>query len=265
MTRKEMLAEERRQDILRMMEDEHVTKTSELAKHYSVSSATIRNDLRTLADHGHLQRVHGGAITQRWLSREASYREKAQLHAREKQAIGRLAASMIEEGTAVFIGNGTTTMEIIRNLPSDRHLRIFTNALNHAEELASRSNVEAFVVGGFLRGVSLAMVGHIAKRALEGVYFDLAFLGVNGASVEYGLTIPSLEESAIATEISRRSQRTVIVADHSKFGVLTHGKIADLSDISMLITDKLPDSGTREALARWGVEVCLTNGRGGEH
>lgn len=257
MNRKEMLAEERRQDILRIMKEEHVTKTAELANHYRVSTATIRNDLSTLATQGHLQRIHGGAITQRWLSKEPSYGEKAQLHAQEKRAIGSAAASMIKEGMAVFIGNGTTTMEIIRHLPSDRHVRIFTNSLNHAAELASRSNVEAFVVGGLLRGVSLAMVGQLAKRALEGVYFDLAFLGVNGASLEYGLTIPSLEESEIATEITRRSQRTVVVADHSKFGVLTHGKIGDLKDIDVLITDKLPNSDIRQALTRVGVDVRL--------
>ena len=248
-----------------MMKDEHVTKTADLAKNYGVSSATIRNDLSQLAKQGHLQRIHGGAITQQWLSREPSYGEKAHLHAPEKQAIGLEAASMIEDGMAVFIGNGTTTMEIIRNLPSDRHVRIFTNALSHAAELASKSNVEAFVVGGFLRGVSLAMVGHLAKRVLDGTYFDLAFLGVNGVSIEYGLTIPSLEESEIAADIVHRSQHTVIVADHSKFGVLTHGKIVDLSSVSMLITDKLPDSDTRNALTRIGVEVRLTNGRGGEY
>lgn len=252
-----MLAEERRQDILKMMKDEHVTKTTDLAKYYDVSTATIRSDLSELAKKGHLQRIHGGAITQQWLSREPSYGEKAHLHAPEKQKIGLAAASMIEEGMAVFIGNGTTTMEIIRNLPSDRHVRIFTNALSHAAELASKSNVEAFVVGGFLRGVSLAMVGHLAKRVLEGTYFDLAFLGVSGVSMEYGLTIPSLEESEIAADIVHRSQHTVIVADHSKFDVLAHGQIADLSDISMLITDKLPDSNTREALTRFDVEVRL--------
>jgi DeoR/GlpR family transcriptional regulator of sugar metabolism len=81
------------------------------------------------------------------------------------------------------------------------------------------------------------MVGRLAYQALQGIYFDLAFLGVNGISIEHGLTIPSLEEAATAAEVIRHSQRTVVVADHSKFGIVSHGKIANIADIDVIITD----------------------------
>ena len=262
MKRNRMLAEQRRKQLLQRVKEDGIAKTADLAKDYRVSPMTIRNDLSALASQGHLERIHGGAIAQRWLSKEPSYLEKARLHPEEKRAIGREAASMIEEGMAVFLGNGTTTMEIIRHLPSDRHIHIFTNSLNHAAELSKRSNVDVFVVGGFLRDVSFAMVGQLAKRVLDRVHFDLAFLGVNGLSVEYGLTIPSLEESEIAAEIVRRSQRAVIVADHTKFKVVAHGKIADLEEVDTVITDRSPDPGIRKALADLGIKIRLAQSRG---
>ena len=255
MKRNKMLAEERRQQLLQHIKENGVVTTSDLAGDYHVSQMTIRNDLRLLAMQGHLERIHGGAIAQRWLSKEPSYNEKALLHPQQKRGIGREAARIIEEGMAVFIGNGSTTMEIIRHLPRDRQFRIFTNSLNHAVEMTAYENAEVFVIGGFLRGSSLAMVGRLAHQALQGIYFDIAFLGVNGLSLEYGLTIPSLEETETASEVIRHSQRTIIVADHTKFGIVTHGKIADISDVDILITDKGPIASFCQTLATLNVEL----------
>jgi len=249
MKRNKMLPEQRRRLILETLRARGVVKTTDIAAGHHVSLMTARKDLNALADQGHLVRIHGGAITQVQLCKEPSYVEKASLNTRAKQAIGMEAAQLIEEGMAVFIGNGTTTMEIIRNLPLDRNIRIFTNSLNHATALATISNVEAIVVGGSLRGISYAMVGELGQRMLDGVYFDLTFFGVNGLSLDRGLTLPSLEEAKIASEVIRHSQRTVVVADHTKFGVVTHGKIADVSDIDVIITDEDPTPEFAQALA----------------
>ena len=255
MKRNKTLPEHRRQQILNALGDRGVVKTSDIAAKHGVSLMTARKDLDTLAAQGHLVRIHGGAIRQLHLCKEPSYVEKASLNQIEKQAIGREAASLIEEGMAIFIGNGTTTMEIIRNLPSDRNIRIFTNSLNHATALTSISNVEVIVVGGSLRGISYAMVGKLGHRMLKGVYFDLTFYGVNGLSIDRGLTLPSLEEAEMATEVIHHSQRTVIVADHTKFGVVTHGKVADLSDVDVIITDKEPRSDFVQALESLDVQL----------
>ena len=232
-----VLTGHRRRLILERLQSRNAVKTSELSEAFSVSPMTIRNDLNILAEQGELVRIHGGAIVREWLTGEPSYQDKANLNRDEKERIGQRAATLIEEGMAVFIGNGTTTMQIINHLPQDRHFRVFTNALNHALEVSQLPQAEVFVVGGYLREVSLAMIGRLAHQALQGIYFDLAFLGVNGISIEHGLTIPSLEEAATAAEVIRHSQRTVVVADHTKFGTIAHGKIADISDIDTIITD----------------------------
>jgi len=250
-----MLTERRRQVILKQLEARRALKTSELSERFSVSQMTIRNDLNTLADQGRLVRVHGGAIAREWLTAEPSYQDKAAVKRVEKEAIGRRAAALIEEGMAVFIGNGTTTMQIIKHLPADRRFRIFTNALNHALEVSQLPQAEVFVLGGYLRGISLAMIGRLAHQAIEGTFFDLAFFGANGISIEQGVTIPSLEEAETASQIIAHSQRTIVVADHTKFGIVAHGKIADMKEIDGIITDGGLDSRFLDAFSTLDVEI----------
>ncbi len=257
--KKRILTEHRRRLALEEVRKRGVVRTSELSAAFSVSPMTIRNDLKALAEQGHLVRVHGGAMAKGVLTAEPSYHEKASLKVEEKRRIGHRAAQLVEEGMAVFIGNGSTTMHVVHALAERPRgpFRAFTNALNHAMELTRVPDAEVYVLGGCLRGVSYALVGGLARGALEGVYFDLAFLGANGISPQFGVTIPSLEEAEAVAAVVRRSRRTVILADHSKFGVVTHGKYAALQDIDVLITDRELDPQVRRPADQLGVEIIL--------
>ncbi|MCD6541156.1 DeoR/GlpR transcriptional regulator, partial [Candidatus Bipolaricaulota bacterium] len=169
-----MLTEQRRRLILEELRKRGVVRTSELSRIFSVSQMTIRNDLNALAREGKLVRIHGGAMVREWVTTEPSYQEKASRNLEEKRRIAKKAAELIEPGMAVFIGNGSTTMQLVKTLPPDLGLRVFTNALNHAMELTQVPGVDVYVIGGYLRGVSYAMVGPLAKRSLGDVYFDVA-------------------------------------------------------------------------------------------
>lgn len=256
---KKVLAEHRRRLILEELRRQGTVRTADLARAFYVSPMTVRGDLEALAERGLIERVHGGAMLKEPLAQEPSYFEKAQRNLEEKRAIGRKAASLLEAGMVVFIGNGTTTMELVRALKENppARLKVFTNALTHAMELAGLPQLEVYVIGGYLRGVSYAMVGPLARRSLEGVYFDLAILGANGISPEHGVTIPSLEEAETASEIVRHARRTVIVADHTKFGIITHGKIADLSQVDAIVTDRAFGPELAAAIAELDVEVHI--------
>lgn len=256
---KKELSEERRRRILEELRRRGAVRTVELARFFSVSPMTIRNNLVVLARRGLVERVHGGAMAKEPLAAEPSYYEKATRNLEEKRRIGRKAAELIEDDMAIFIGNGTTTMEIIRALkerPVTR-LKVFTNALTHAVELAGIPKVEVYAIGGYLRGVSYALVGPLAHRALAGIYFDLAFLGANGVSLEHGVTIPSLEEAATANEVVQRSRRVVIVADYTKLGAVTHGQIADISQIHVVVTDSQAPPEFIEALREEDVGIMI--------
>ncbi|MBC7222385.1 DeoR/GlpR transcriptional regulator [Candidatus Bipolaricaulota bacterium] len=256
---KKELAEVRRRRILEELQQRGAVRTVELARSFSVSPMTIRNDLAVLARKGLVEKVHGGAVVKEPITAEPSYYEKASRNLEEKRRIGRKAVELIEKGMAVFIGNGTTTMEIVRALKEKpvSHLKVFTNALTHAVELAEIPQLEVYVIGGRLRGVSYAMVGSLAHRSLAGVYFDLVFLGANGVSLEHGVTIPSLEEAETAAEIASRARKLVIVVDHTKFGLATHAQIVPLSAVDMIITDKQVPAQFLAKLTEIGIEYYL--------
>lgn len=256
---KKELTELRRRRILEELRRRGAVRTVELARSFSVSPMTIRNDLAALARKGLIEKVHGGAVVKKPIAAEPSYYEKATRNLEEKRRIGRKAAEMIEEGMIVFIGNGTTTMEIVKALKEKPvpNLRVFTNALTHAVELAEIPGIEVYVIGGYLRGVSYAMVGPLARSALGSAYFDRAFLGANGVSPGHGVTIPSLEEADTAAEVVRRARELVVVADHSKLGVVAHAKIADLREVHVLITDSGAPADMLNALAAAGLEIIV--------
>ncbi|MBC7169680.1 DeoR/GlpR transcriptional regulator [Candidatus Bipolaricaulota bacterium] len=257
--RSRALTEERRRMILEELRQRGVVRTAELARRHGVSPMTVRTDLAALEGKGDLLRVHGGAMLRERVAREPSYYEKAARNLDEKRRIGRRAASLIEDGMAVFIGNGTTTIEIVRALAERPPvgIKVFTNALTHATELAEIPGVEVYVIGGYLRGVSFAMVGSLARQALEGVYFDLAFLGANGVSLDHGITIPSLEEAETAAEIVGHARKVVAVVDHTKFGAAAHGRIARIDELDALITDREVAPGLARDLAQRGVELVV--------
>ena len=251
------LTEQRRRLILQRLQEWGVVKTSELSEIFSVSPMTIRNDLNALNDKGALVRIHGGAIIREPITNEPSYRDKANRNRIEKERIGQYAAGMVTAEMAVFIGNGTTTMQLVRHLPRNTKIHVFTNALNHAVELSKHSGIDVYVIGGQLRSISLGMVGRIARQALQGVYFDIAFLGANGISLEHGFTIPSLEEAETAGAVVRHARRTIILADHTKFGIVAHSQITDITSVDAIVTDNGLSDRFRDEFENLDVELHI--------
>jgi DeoR family transcriptional regulator of aga operon len=84
-----------------------------------------------------------------------------------------------------MLDSGTTTTAIAQALRRFSQLTVITNAVNIAAELAG-TNVEVILTGGALRKNSFSLVGPLAEGALEEMYADILFLGVDGFDVELG-------------------------------------------------------------------------------
>jgi DeoR family fructose operon transcriptional repressor len=157
----------------------------------------------------------------------------------------------------VLLDAGTTTLRLAEQLPRDRELTIVTNSLGIAALVAQHPNLSLYLLGGRVRGRTLAAVGSWVTSALSGVFVDVAFMGTNGLSVERGLTTPDQSEAAAKRAMIGAARRSVVLADHTKIGVDHFSRFADLSDIAALITDNGLDPETAAEIEARGPEVVL--------
>jgi DeoR family transcriptional regulator, fructose operon transcriptional repressor len=251
-----MLAAERHSRIVTMLQTRQYVRNETLADALGVSLETIRRDLATLADHGQLMRVRGGASRQSApSSEEAIYAERSLLATEQKTGMARAAASLVQSGMTLMIDVGTSCLSVAKAIPADFTGRVVTCSLLAAMELADRVDVEVLVAGGRLRSGDLAVSNGQAVGFLEDVHPDLAFLGSGGLDAEAGLTDYYPDEVASRRVVLRNASRAYVLADSSKHGHVAPFKVCDLGVFAGVITDNLNDRDLTTALRRAGVEV----------
>ncbi len=248
-----MRQEERLSVILERLADRGSVAVSELAALLGVSTASVRRDLQLLEQQRLLSRTHGGAVASGLI--ELPLRYKGGRHIEEKRRIAAEAARRADGVSTVGFTGGTTTTEVARVLMTRPGLTVVTNALNIASELALRPDLKLIVTGGTARSESYELVGPLAELTLDGLNLDVAFVGVDGISVDAGLTTHHEVEAHTNLHLIRRAARTVVVADGSKVGRRALARIAGLDDIDELITDGMANPTEMAHLTDAGVIV----------
>lgn len=252
-----MLNEERRRQILDILNREGRVLVVDLAKQFLTSQVTIRKDLDVLQAQGRIHRSHGGALPARESALEdPTLREKEKLHRKEKLQIAAEAARMVHEGQVVILDSGTTTTAIARALRDFQNLTIITNAVNIAAEL-SGSSLEVILTGGTLRKNSFSLVGPVADDTLRRLNADILFLGVDGFDVNHGLTTPNQLEAKVNRAMMDVARVVVVVCDSSKFGRRALCSIAPPAAVHHLITDRGIRKADLAALKQAGIHVTV--------
>lgn len=252
-----MLIDERRQHILNLIQSQGRVLVGELSRSLRTSTITIRKDLEYLHSKGLIQRSHGGALRlQSGAMFDPSLQEKQRQHSQEKQRIAAAAITMVEEGQCVMLDSGTTTTAIAQALKRFSQLTVITNAVNIATELSS-TDFEVILVGGSLRKNSSSLVGPLAEDVLEQMHADILFLGLDGFDVEVGVTTPNFLESRVNRAMIKAAKRVVAVCDSTKFGRRSLSRIAPVSAIHAVITDKNVPGEVEQSLRTAGIEVTL--------
>jgi DeoR family transcriptional regulator, fructose operon transcriptional repressor len=250
-----MYAEERQQEILQRTRDAGRVDVVTLAEDFGVTMETIRRDLTVLERAGTLRRVHGGAIPVERLGFEPALAARDAVMTAEKERIAKAALAELPADGSIIIDAGSTTGRLVQVLPGDRELTVIVNSPPLATILARRSNINVIMLGGRVRGRTLATVDDWAMQPLARLRVDVAFMATNGISTEVGLTTPDPAEAAMKQSMIGAAQRTVLLVDHTKVGNDYLAKFASLSEISVLITDIGLDSGLAADLAAAGPEV----------
>ncbi|MEV0408155.1 DeoR/GlpR family DNA-binding transcription regulator [Actinoallomurus sp. NPDC050550] len=250
-----MYAAERQQEILHRTRQAGRVDVVSLAEDIGVTMETIRRDLTVLERAGALRRVYGGAIAVERLSFEPALAARDEVMTTEKERIAKAALAELPAGGSIIIDAGSTTRRLVQVLPVDHELTVVVNSPPLATVLATRSNVNVIMLGGRVRGRTLATVGDWAMRPLDRLRVDVAFIGTNGCSAEAGLTTPDPAEAAIKEAMIKAADRSVVLLDHTKIGNDYVARFAALADVSVLITDTGLAADLAAELAAEGPEV----------
>lgn len=232
-----MYAAERQQWLLDRTREDGRVDVADTADELDVTPETIRRDLAVLERQGLLRRVHGGAIPSDLLGFEPGVSQRDAVAGAEKERIAKAALGELRNASTVLLDAGTTTARLAGMLPRDRDLTVVTNALTIASALAGRPNIALRMVGGRVRGTTMATVDDWAVETLGRLTVDVAFLGTNGFSASRGLSTPDPDEGATKRAMLRAARRGVVLADASKFGADQFVRFGELSDVDTLITD----------------------------
>jgi DeoR family fructose operon transcriptional repressor len=147
---------------------------------------------------------------------------------------------LVEEGECIYLDAGSTTLLMVEFLPVNKELVVVTNGLTIIDPLMKKG-IKTYLIGGYLKPITGAMIGRGALAAIEQYRFDKCFLGVNGIHIELGYTTPDPEEAALKMAALQLSREKYVLADHTKFGEISFSKIADLSE-AKIITDETEDN-----------------------
>ncbi|AUJ71649.1 MULTISPECIES: transcriptional repressor AgaR [Pseudoalteromonas] len=248
---------ERRHEIVQLVGQTERVEVSELAEQFGVSTVTIRNDLNALHEKGLLVRSHGGAVASSRLTKELTITEKHDHHHQVKVELAKLVAGLIGNDESIILDSGTTTEEVAKQLTEHQQLVVMTNGLNVAQALVAADGVEVLMTGGSLRKKSLSFYGSHAEDQLKQYHFDRLVLGVDGFSVDVGVTTHFEPEAALNREMCKVAKQVIVVTDSSKFDRKGVHRIIACEEIDVLVTDSGIPADVHQQLVAAGIEVHL--------
>lgn len=245
----------RRDRILELLNARGECSAEELAERFGVSTMTIRRDLQELADAGRVIRTHGGATPASRITFEFKYLERSQLNHKAKEAIGRQAAEFVENGHAVMLDSGTTTLEIAHALRGRRGITVVTASLPIASALYGCQGIDLLLLGGFLRHESPDLEGRITEANVEMLQANVVFLGADGIDEQGNVYQASATVAGLVGRMTRPAGKVFAVADSSKLGKTALMRFGNLKDWDGLITDERIDPEFEGKLIKLGATV----------
>jgi DeoR family glycerol-3-phosphate regulon repressor len=249
----------RHEAIMRRARETGRVQVEALAEHFAVSPQTIRKDLNELCEAGLLSRVHGGAMLAGG-TENMGYLARRALAADEKRRIAALAATLVPDGSSLFINIGTTTEEFARAIAGREKLLVITNNLHVVSILLPSPGIEVVVAGGLVRRADGGIVGEATLDLVAQFKVDLAVIGASAIDADGTLLDFDYREVRVTQKIIANARRVVLVADALKFGRAAPVRIAHVSQLEAVVTDAPPPAEFAAACAAAGVRLLVADG-----
>lgn len=250
-----MTGAERKQQLAEFLAGRGFADLSLLVAELGVSESTVRRDLSHLESEGIIRRTHGGAVfvSDRFSALNYSARESTEVD--QKQAIGKAAAELVQDGETVLLDGGTTTFQVAKHLMT-RSLQVVTNSLPIANLLGSAASIELIFVGGYIYPRTGVALGPITRRTLADLHFARLFMGAAGINEE-GLYNANVLLVEAQDQMMRSADEVIVVADHTKFGKRSLARLCGWERIDRVISDRTLSDGWRDIVRSAGADMIL--------
>jgi DeoR/GlpR family transcriptional regulator of sugar metabolism len=249
---------ERHRELAQFIQSRRQVSVQEICDRFAISLATARRDLDVLAEQGKIRRVHGGALALDGAGHtEPPSLARAFEQPEEKTRIGAAAAQLVADGETIFLGSGTTVLEVALRLRGRRRLNVITNSLLVLNELTDSPEVAVVSLGGVLNRTEMSLIGHITQQSLSEVRADKVFLGISAIDLQHGLTNADLQETLTDRAILRIGREVVLVADHTKCGRSAAAFVAPLTAVHTFVTDAGTPAEFVAGMRAMGIRVML--------
>ena len=250
---------ERHKYIKEQLQAKGFVSVNDLADQLGVTGATIRKDLRILESQNILLRTHGSASPVKPHVMDISIDVKAQQNKDKKHCIALAAQKLIKPDDAIILASGSTVTAFAEVLSPISTINVVTPSIGIALLMNDRDNVKVLLLGGEMYKNSLSVRGSYTEAGLVNVSCSKLFIGCDGINLETGVTCATIEEARLTTAMMKASSKTVILADSSKFGRRGFGKIGNIEDFDIIITDSgIPDN-MREKIEDLGVQILIAD------
>lgn len=233
---------------------------------FGVSPATARRDFTTLEKEGLIRRTHGGAELVSYDREEylqeiiPRWKKRHNVHETEKRSIAAVAASLIPDGSTVFLDSGTTVYEIARQLLRRERLTVITSSLRNAALLSTSGNIDTYLIGGIVKADNLYTTGILAAQCMS--FFpsiDICVISADGFKRGTGPAEWSNEAAGIKKIAVSNAATVITVLDHHKFEVNAPSPICSLQSIDVFITDDKTEESYLEEFRRKKVRVIIAS------
>lgn len=254
----------RRKKIIEVLEQTECVDFSFFSDLFKVSEMTIRRDVEQLEKAGEVVRVYGGVKLRTNRAYEATIQERLNTNKKEKMAIAIKASELIMDGDVIALDASTTALEVSKLIKDRKNLTVVTNNISIAIELSSYKNIKTILLGGFLRGRSLSLIGASLKTFLESMFIDKVFLSSKALNFSEGLTDATVEEGEAKQAMIEKSNQIYVLVDHTKLGKLAFFQVIDKEHIDAIITDQcepltLDQEECLQLFRDYGVQVILAD------
>jgi len=256
-----MFPTERLNKIKKILTEKTQVDVSTLSSMLNVTEVTIRRDLEKLENENFLVRTHGGAVINDGASEQSpifTFGEDTS-NSEQRTIIGNIASRFVNDGDVVFLGPGHVNRYIARALKGKKNVTAVTNDILVAMNAAFYApEIKVICPGGELNSGVFQLYGRITEKAIKDLHFNIAFIDVDGVSIQRGYTVSSLDKAYILSDVISISEMSIAICDYMKFGQNSFAPLGPIQLFKTIISNEQTPEEYKEFFFKNGIQLFCT-------